>query len=500
VRSFADIEKKYKHLLVEEDGEKPTSGGSLTINGRDTTATLSSDSWLSAQRDRNGWFDIAVRALDGTKLLMYRCVATDGIGHTHEKKQGRTRVWEETVFPNYVLFGADALSRDRRLNSLSFTMNRFEEFFHFDSIEWQSLGGVGLETMAALRNLRTHNSRGPYGRKPSEYDFFRPMDVYIVHKPVLVFSFTVGDARYRVGTSVSWSSGGSDAPLRAAPVAYIEFSRLVPLDRALDAVESWRRLYTQIAMEEIHLTGLGGRAKRRKYSRADFYIPYLNRPEPRKFNPNAFHAGVSPMGDWGQRHLLANATKAWLQKSDARMRFRLELDHVIKDGSERLDFGHLVALCAGIESLSELNAGSNLAAKDIEAISKVAHAEAKRLNQNLPLSRFQGLMQQLNSHGLNQKLRVLLGHLAPTISIAEAKTLIKAVRELRQVAAHGIGLHEEYHPRLGRTISALTAVCAAFDLLTSGFGSYEEGDRKLLCVSRAKRAIADLDRFETNDR
>ena len=457
MKTFAELEKEHHRVAVKLKDADNQGSGFLVLEGKDTTAIISSSQHLGLRSGDNGWFDVSLRASNGRGILLHNAIMmTSSINHHNDSPE-----WEAHLFPNYVLFNSDVL-QGGRIKSLSFQLENLASFFHYQTIEWQPLFDATQEGQNALKVLRRRPGRS--------YDFFKPRDVYIVHRPPRVLSFKTGGRTYSVYVGVrSQGLGWNHTALDAVPVACIDFSEPVSVDDAMQAIWDWKRFFSILGMNPMPLTAIAAGGSTKAQTRdASFYLPsYKNAPTARKgmfsLNPSS-----APLNLWKDRKRLSHLMKSWLQKSGERAFFRGAVGNTIDDLSRRISLNDVATLCAGIETLSELDDASPISKEDLALITAAARKAV--VDHSLPVSeaRVGSVLAMLRWQSLPQRLRLMFEALGPAISIEDAERLKKSVLELRNMAAHGQGYADVVMPRVEPTASALMAVCALYDLMTCG--------------------------------
>lgn len=317
---------------------------------------------------------------------------------------------------------------------------------------------VGSENLRAIRKLRTNKNR--------KHDFFRPMDLYLVHTPPRILKFKVDNRTYEIEAGLtSKGLGWNGLELKVEPIATIRFDKPTSVDDALIHVWEWKRFYSQVAMEVLMPEAIAARVNRRSRStELDLYFPNIpTRNETRRGGLH-LHPGDIPYNLWKDRKELADVMQQWLSKEKERRIFRVALDQVLDRMAIRIDIGDIVSLCGGIESLSELNEGSPISKEDIDKLAKGATRVAQEEKIGVTADRIHGLLGMLRQQSLPRRLNLMSRQLRSVVDKADCKLLTKAALELRTTAAHGRSIAENSMPKIGPTVEGLAAFCALFDL------------------------------------
>ena len=317
METFRDLEKRYDGSHVHLEGTDNLASGTLTLDRRKTIVSFSSAKRTEYAADRNGWFDLRLRGINGTAILLKNALYLGST--TYGGKSSRI---EQRIFPNTIVFNADKMAKDDKIHSMSFRLDRLEYFFWYGYIESHSLYEASRSNLAALRRLRRARRRS--------YDFAKPLELHLVHAPRKILGFKVDENTYEISSGVSVQEGGGNKlTLKAELAATIRFSRPVSVDEAIKNVWSWKRFFSQIAMEPLSLDGISCRASRKTYPEAAIYLPNELREKSRK--SDRFHPGDPPYNRWKDRKALAGVMSTWLQRTNSRRHFRSSVERVIKN-------------------------------------------------------------------------------------------------------------------------------------------------------------------------
>lgn len=481
MKTFDEIASKWRRTNVTVDEDGVSGAGVVVADGRASEAVLTSNEMLGAERrDRNGWFDLRLKTTNGNGILLHNALTV-----TSRMPTARGGQYEDTTFPNLIIFESHCLDRGGRVKAIRFAADKLHYFFHYRHIESHYLSNPPLEILRALKNIRKLPQY-----YPREYDIFRPTEVRIVHRFPRPVRFRVADRTYGVDV---WPPGGtefgSDAHLQ------IGFDDPVSIDTALDRVWEWRRFFSQCALEALPLRYLAGRGRKAGAGFASFYLPNVAIQPASNASTDGFHPSEAPLSGWQDRTSFAAVMKQWLQREEERSRFRANLDRVIEESKKRSELDHITTLCAGIESLSEFQQAAVFKAGDIEALVEGASSAARAASIDVTDDRLRGLLSMLNSQGLPQRLKMLGRVVQPDIGQAKFADLILSTLDLRRVAAHGHPVTDLSLPKLAPTIEALLAACVIWDLKTSGM-PIGTSPARLKALWRAEQSIGELTRLE----
>lgn len=484
MKSFAELEEKDSQLsvqLADLDGS-----GVLILDRDQSMLRLTTKKAFSPKADINGWFDIdLVSGTQSVVLLNALFRSQKGFGTSNT---------ESEIFPNIVVIGAEALSGRRRVRSVVFGLNKIENFFSHRVIESHFLSGSRQQASKILKYARRVRLSQKY---KVQSDFSRPDSVYIVHKTPKILSFDALGSRFEIHWGMRSSHGWGSITLRAEPFAHIRFSAPKSVDDAIDEIWIWKRLFCQLAMERLELTGVWARGvPRRRY--ADIYLPNTARDgKKRDFDAWAFRSGESPFSSWRDRHKLAEGMQSWLSKEKGRRTFRINVDRVIANLHERVSLEDVVTLCSAIESLDELKSDGGLSNGDIGIIADAAVAGASRAGIAIDPARIRGTLGLLKHRSLPQRLKGLMNAISTAVTQEDAKIIMDGTLGLRTIAAHGGSITSPSIPRVSPIVTALTGCCVLYDLLTSAFPARANDSSRVRAaqqISLALDSIALLER------
>lgn len=451
METFSELESKYRQIPVRtRDGD---FAGVFTLDREKTVLRLAGSTIPHRKKDQSGWFDIHLIASNGMHILLHHALQTQSTFFGGQRDR-----FEEHIFPNTVVYQSDRLGKAGNIKTISFQLDKMGWFFHHQYVEYHSLYKASKNDLKNLRRLRA--------KQKHKYDFFRPSNVYIVHKPTRAIRFQVNDRTYEVFTTASGSLGGWDRiDFRSAPVGCITFSNPTPIDVALEHIWSWAQFFSQIAMQPLAPLGISARSQKTyRHGEASLYLPNLKDLT----TDSHFHPGDVPLSSWHDREGLTTVMQQWLSLSKSRQRFRVSLNSVIERMRRRASLDDIVTLCAGIESLVELNQASGLTNAQIEILTQSSKEKAEKEKIDVNTDRIRNLFKMLQQQSLSKKLTSLFSKMNFDLSPSAQKDLVKTILELRTIAAHGSPYSESTIPRAAPAIQALASACSLFDLTTCG--------------------------------
>ncbi|NRP70711.1 hypothetical protein ILFOPFJJ_01592 [Ensifer psoraleae] len=462
MRTFEEIRRKFRAIGVRA-ADDPDLAGVINLNGPESLLVLSGDNPYWHKKGANGWFDVTVEAANGDILLLHNAIETKHSTHSHNRKA------ETHIYPNVVVIGQRKNLKEVKF--IGFKLVGLKHFFHYEHIEFQDLWRAPPELMKALLALRKSNAEwlsAEFGGTERKDELFHPGALYITHRVPRAFKFRLHTRCYEIGFGGhSRGLGWGNIEIQVDPVAQISFDEPVNLDQALDAVWEWQNFFVQIAMEPMPVEAISTRADKGEQSPAHVYLPVSEEPS-KNSELRGLHPAYIPYNRWNERQKLATAMRGWLEKQDERRQFRAVLGRVIRDMHRRSDIENVLRLCAAIESLPELDQGSDVSKKHIKDMAAGALSIAVR--DNIPVSgeRIQNALSVLRRSSLPARLRHLSEKLQHLLSLDDCKLIANAAHGLRNTAAHGRAHVSFQNPLVAPVVTALAAMCAVYDLSTSG--------------------------------
>ena len=483
MKSFNELEKRFQRTAVRGASTNTRSAAGMLLLARDKTeVVLSSSRPLSHHRDDNGWFDLRLRAGNGETILLRNALTV----RTTKTTYGVSRTaFEETIFPNIVIFNGKQLGEGAFVNSITFSFAALRCFFYYQYFEWISLHRATKTDLDTIKKLRR---RGPRGSS----DFFRPTELYVLHRPQRLFTFAANDQTYSAFAGLSaLGPSWNNIQVQAQVYATIKFAKSTTIDEAIDRVWQWKRFFEQIALQPFSVDALSVRLKSTSSGiAADVYLPNVG-PEDAEIHP-----GDLPLNRWKDRSQLVNAMRAWLLKDDARRLFRATAARVIDRSRKRISIDDVVSLCAGIESLAELGENPSISPAQIDALAAAAQAAAATHSIEVDSNRIKGVLGLLQHQSLPRRLKLLAKKLQPSVSKRDGELIADAVRDLRKVAAHGQALPKTVHPKIGPAVEALLGLCVLYDLTTCSVPISANESSYIAAMKRVRGAVDELRRLK----
>lgn len=152
---FDEIEKKLGSSPVVTDDASHVGSGTLILDGEKSQAVLLSDGTLIGAADEDGWFRLRLKGPNGRPILLHNALLSSSTQYASQ----HGRMYEEHVYPNAVVLGADALLPGYKVPAIAFTMRDLGSFFHYQHVESHHLYQPGKQLVAALKSLRDKRDR-----------------------------------------------------------------------------------------------------------------------------------------------------------------------------------------------------------------------------------------------------------------------------------------------------------------------------------------------------
>lgn len=488
MKRFDEIEQRHGSSPVVTDEKSYAGSGTLILNKDKSEAVIQSDQPLLGHADDDGWFELRLKGPNGRAILLHNALITSST--QHHSHTGRS--YEEHIYPNSVVLGADALVNGNKVESIAFTMRDLGLFFHYQHVESHFLIDAPKDLLAALRRLRS--------KRDGPYDLFKPRELFVVHQFPKVFTFKANGHQYEIFIGSTQSGlGWEKIDFQTDPIASIIFDKPVGIDEAIDAAWQWKRFFGLVALRPVPWTSLSARSGRgRKRREAEFYLPNHEDDPLDMRQPFSLWLGNVPLNRWAERRTLADVMRRWIEKEDERRRFRSSIENVAKHMRQRSSLDDIVTLCAGIESLTELKGKPALSASQAKLIAEGAIAAAKAHDIPIEDARIRGVIGGLQNQSLGQRLKILFEGLSSVVPTAQAKILTSAVLELRQIAAHGVSPGEDVMPKTTPAIEGLACACALYDLVTCGMPTRTASAQRVGLLSHLTSAIFQLEQIKNH--
>jgi hypothetical protein len=243
--------------------------------------------------------------------------------------------------------------------------------------------------------------------------------------------------------------------VRTQPIARISFARPVPIDAAISRCWDWKQFFEQVALQPFSIEAISVRSKTdRKKPGAIVYLPNVEHSDA------DMNAAYIPLNTWDERKALTAAMRHWMQKQEIRRLFPVAIARVIDRSRKRIALDDVVAMCAAIESLSELDEGSKISPGQLQALVTATQSSAAQLKLDVPPARIQGVLALLQHQSLPRRLTMLKKATQHLVSKADSELVTASANTLRTIAAHGHAPPAAVLPKIAPTVKVcLDYVC-----------------------------------------
>jgi hypothetical protein len=462
--SFTDLEKSHAGTVLSGTSGGIEMHGVLHLSGKESELRLSSSELLPYPGDESGWFDLDLQTPAGGLVLFHHALFNNWGDQARDGRRSQS-----SIYPNVVVFDSGALGRNHSVKSIWFRAESLGTFFSHQNIEHHFVTGSASHA-EIVRDMRRESKRGPYGKWRGPYDFNRPSEILVVHRPARILSFVVREIRYSLWWGRSQRGyGGSDIDIRSYPIANITFQKPVPLDDAIEASVEWLRYFSQIAFRRLYFEEMGatGTASRMaKY--AAIYPSYFPRIRVES-EVDRFSSHDVTLVRWKDRKEMAAAMSRWIELAPTRQGLRQMIDRMLDSQILFDPFADVVTICGAIENLSLAKSTRAVPTATIEAMSIEAMKTAKALGTEMTVQRLKGALSILNSPGLPPHLEALLVVSVPQLDQASTRTVIDSTRFVRNLAAHGAVQSDMLQPLAVHVRQFWLSASILFDLKTAGY-------------------------------
>lgn len=460
-------------MLVEND--KLGINAHLNLSGTDSAITLNSDKFYRFEGDEFGWFDIDFRDMQGNKIWVHNAI-NNGMRMPAIKRKKSGKGYESNgkytsnIYPNYTIVDSQNLGPTKKIKKISFELLGLEDFFINNIIEWQIVHKLSEQQKKIIKSLR-------YTEAGFDYDFFDPSSFVIIHKSKKLIQFNVDGNEYAIEVY------GSNK-LKASYIASIKFLEATQLDYALEKIWNWRFFFNQLSLNEVPMTSiyLSGPRSGNKY--ASLYISNWGVEVNKQNSHQKFHPIYNPYSKWSDRKKLTKVMQKWLSLSDERMLYRRSINEAIKAIYGGLSYSWIISLCAAIESLRDFTYEKSYTKNDLKSMANAAKSaiDEGKVVKAVSFDRLRGLLGQLNSPSLKDRLRWLCQQNYPVLEFDDIDDFVDIVSKLRNTISHG-EIPKYNSGELSSIVELLLNLCILYDQLSCGMVS-NKGTEKYLLAKR----------------
>lgn len=452
-----------------------SANGSFVLDRANTVFRVSAPDNALGDGDKDGWLNLELEQGDRTRIYLLHSIKLT------ETRSFNSGVTETQIFPNICIFGAEAISADRAVTSISFRLKGAGAFFYYQMISEKALStSVPAIDLEALKMSRMLKDQIP--------ETFVPERVYVTHTMSEPLKFQVGATTYSMFLGASTRGPSLQAiDVDFYPILSLEFDAPTSINDAISSVYRWVGFFGQMACRRPVVEGMWVADRRvDPWGRADIYLPNED------IGDFGVHVGDIPLNGWGERDRLVQLMQSWLKRFDERKFFRQQIVAAMRQVEASLDPQVITALCAGIDSLPELGASTGRGKLPLQQMAEAAHSCLGANASSISMERISGLLGQLEKVSLSKKLTEVADAAASVISGVGLSAVVKAAMRLRQIGAHGSS-GEVRWPDLELAASGLLALCINYDLTTCGLGvSGANGEPSLVAMKQLKRKVNNI--------
>ncbi|MEM6827032.1 MAG: hypothetical protein AAF553_03740 [Pseudomonadota bacterium] len=464
MKSFAELESENQFLPILKTGGD--LAGYIHLDGSDTKVSLTSEGFHHFDGDEVGWFELEVVDRRGSQILLHNALnkSSSMPGLASGKRAG---FYTSEIYPNVVIVGAENLRKDRTLSSLSFEFEGAENFFVYDTIEWLSFWQEPRKR-EVLKHIRKSAWKPPRASRLKS-DVNDPFDIYVIHRSKTYLDFEIEDMRIRVTHTQSHSGfGWTGLEIKLCPTVSITFDNPVSIDDALDRVWRIKGFFDQVATSDLRVKALSFSKFKKGWPAASVYLPNeIRKTAGRQLD---IHPIYVPFSRWKERKKFQQVFKAWLQKSDKRRFFRAATRLSFLRLEDRQDPTLLPILMAGVESLKELEAPSQLSK---ETIALMVNA-ASEVEPTIELHFIKAALGALRRTSPRSRLEVILNQTLNDGDANEIPQLARRIVDSRNDVAHGRNFQNAQSTMTGTLAEFLANLCVEYDLETCGMPKQSE--------------------------
>ncbi len=458
MKSFETIAAERPFIPVKTDAE-PILHGVLNLDGKKTFIDLVSSEFFHFETNEKSCCDLRLLGSDGLFMTAHNAVFW---GTGESGGGGRQTMHHARIYPSVLIMDSRGHSDDGKISQIAFQLRGLKNFFRHDYTELVDSFRLSDQFLNEIRNIRRDN--------PNGFDNFNLAHIYLCHAPRDILRFDIDDRNYCIRSVMRHSEYNIDSiNLDISYINTINFKNPISIDEALGHVYEWRQFFNQVMMISLPVDAMEVAAKLDETAiLSDLYIPYfVNSDDPEKSEYGRPPA-CPPFSRWHEREKLSDYMKKWLELAPKRKAFRERLDVVIEHLHSGIQQADIVELCAGIDSLVELDQTDEFPEGLIDLMAEAAFGVVQGPINGLDANRIKGLLGGLPKQSLLEKMKVLSERAMPDDSAPQRERIIKLAKKLRHDAAHRGSIGDQHDGCLRPVVSALASLCVAFELSSCG--------------------------------
>ncbi|MEE9272914.1 MAG: hypothetical protein V3U57_06585 [Robiginitomaculum sp.] len=496
-RFHSDSMKNNITVFKKDDGA--AISGTIRLNGQGTEVDLLCESFIEKTTTIEGWFDILLykdhRVEGDDPILLHNAMQIGGGTYHQDIKR-----WRTILYPNLIIYSADALADNFLIRKISFSIEHLEKFFYYREVESHYVDTLDeAKKKSLLSLLREHtkqwlaNTETCQDLEP-QYDFNTPQRLHIVHDRGETLQFTIDEDAYKAtGGTAMGATGG-----KVYNYLTINFAKLQTIDKALKAVDCWIWFFNQLSFEQLDLLDVSASGSNdRSKGMAEFYMPNLVRAKPKQSSPH-LHPIYLPFSLWKEKDKLRQLMSTWMAKSTERDSFRARVNDTLLGRSSADYISQIGSLVAGIDTLPELNTNDGIDKATRTSMAKAARGVDSAGGIDISTERLTGLFGMLNKASLKDKISRITEVAHPNLSTERRKSFVENVLRLRTSAAHGSSLVDEVQPYAFPISQALQAICVIYDLKTCAEGIEGFDSGQLMARQTLDFAMSNLETLSSH--
>jgi ApeA N-terminal domain 1 len=464
MKSFETIAAERPFIPVKTDVE-PILHGVLNLDGKKTFIDLVGSEFFHFETDEKRCCDLQLLGSDGVFMTAHNAVF---LGTGASGGGGCQRMHHTRIYPSVLIMDSRGHSDEGKISQIDFQLRGLKSFFRYDFTELVHSFQLNSDIINSIDGIRDI---------PNRFDDINLSHIYLCHAPRSILQFNIGDRTYCIEVAIRHSGYNNDSiDLDIIYIAKIKFKNHITLDEALGRVHEWRQFFNQIMMTPLPVDAMAVAAEINDAPIfSDLYIPYfVNSDDPEKAEYRRPPTSP-PFNRWHEREILSDYMKKWLELAPKRKAFRERLDGVIEHLHSGIQQSDIVELCAGIDSLVELDQKDEFPEGLLESMANAAFGVVEQPINGLDAGRIKGLLGGLQKRSLLKKMEGLSAKAVPDVYAPQREKIVRLAIKLRTAAAHRGAIGDQHDGCLRPVVSALASLCVAFELSSCGV-AFDQGN------------------------
>lgn len=274
--------------------------------------------------------------------------------------------------------------------------------------------------------------------------------------------------------------GWTGHEIRVTPIVSVIFEKPVSVDEAVNRIWRIKGFFDQLSLCDLRIKAISFSKFKKGWPRAEVYLPNEHRKTAKRLLD--VHPTNVPFSRWAERKKFQACLLRWLAHSEERRFFRSALRLSLVRLQTEIDPTLITLLMAGVESLAGLGGRSGISPETVKKMADAVH----RIDPTIDYASIKGLLGSLGRTSPKQRLRKIADRSFVSAVDRDIEDFTSSSVKLRNQIAHGRGLDQFERAAAGDLTQALTYLCVAYDLQTSGIPPREEDTEKrgFLALSR----------------